>query len=122
MDEDMGMKKHSINDREGNKILYQTSKKIKQEVADYLMNETSFKDDDVIILVQYVGIISEAICICQALSEVILIPFIISTATSDTFEIMFESLWSISWQSISACINHQQNIKFTIGVLYAKRL
>ena len=40
------MKKFSRSDREGNKKLYQTAKKIKQEVAHSLLNETPFKDDD----------------------------------------------------------------------------
>ena len=32
--------------REENKKLHQTTKKLKQELEDYLLNEASFKDDD----------------------------------------------------------------------------
>ena len=50
--------------------------------------------------IEYVGITSEAIHICQAISEAALISLPISTATYNTNEITIESLWVRSWVSI----------------------
>ena len=74
------------------KKLYQTTKKLKQEVEDFLLKEASLGQWRVLYWIEYVRITLEAIFISQAITEAALISLSISIATCNANEIMFESL------------------------------
>ena len=77
------------------KKLYQTTKKLKQEVEILFAEGGFFRTMTkryCIILIEYVRITLEAICICQAITEAALISLSISIATCNANGIMFESL------------------------------